>query len=169
MKKIYYTALDTKIGKIYLAGSEKGLKQLALTPREWHRFVEKIGREDRAKLVLDESKLKNIRQKLKNYLAGRKVRFNQEFDWEGFTPFQKKVWKQMLKIPYGETRSYKWLAEKINIRSPRAVGQACGSNPLPIVVPCHRVIASDGSLGGYGGGLGLKAKLLNLEKVNPVW
>lgn len=70
----------------------------------------------------------------------------------------------MLKIPYGQTKSYKWLAEKINIRSPRAVGQACGSNPLPIVVPCHRVIASDGSLGGFGGGLGLKAKLLSLEK-----
>jgi methylated-DNA-[protein]-cysteine S-methyltransferase len=169
MKKIYYTALDTELGKIYLAGSDKGLKKLALHAREWHKFVEKIGRENRAKLVLDESKLKSIRLKLKNYLAGRRVRFSQEFDWEGFTLFQKKVWKQMLKIPYGETRSYKWLAEKIKIRSPRAVGQACGSNPLPIVVPCHRVIASDGSLGGYGGGLGLKVKLLELEKVKSVW
>jgi O-6-methylguanine DNA methyltransferase len=164
MKKIYYTSLDTKIGKIYLAGSEKGLKLLALTPREWHRFVEKTEKENSASLVRDGSKLKSAQKKLKDYLVGRKVNFNDKLDWEGFTPFQKKVWKQMLKIPYGQTKSYKWLAEKINIRSPRAVGQACGSNPLPIVVPCHRVIASDGSLGGFGGGLGLKAKLLSLEK-----
>lgn len=164
MKKIYYTALDTELGKIYLAGSDKGLKMLALTSREWHRFVEKIGKENRAQLVLDEGKLKNIQKKLKDYLAGKKVEFKEKLDWEGFTPFQRKVWAQMLKIPYGQTKSYKWLAEKINIRSPRAVGQACGSNPLPIVVPCHRVIASDGSLGGFGGGLGLKVKLLNLEK-----
>ena len=164
MKKIYYTALDTELGKIYLAGSDKGLRQLALTSREWHRFVEKIGKENRAQLVLDEGKLKNIQKKLKDYLAGKKVEFKEKLDWEGFTPFQKKVWAQMLKIPYGQTKSYKWLAEKINIKSPRAVGQACGSNPLPIVVPCHRVIASDGSLGGFGGGLGLKAKLLALEK-----
>jgi len=164
MKKIYYTSLDTKIGKIYLAGSEKGLKMLALTPREWHRFVEKTERENGSSLVRDGSKLKSAQKKLKDYLAGRKVDFKEKLDWEGFTPFQKKVWNQMLKIPYGQTKSYKWLAEKINIRSPRAVGQACGSNPLPIVVPCHRVIASDGSLGGFGGGLGLKAKLLSLEK-----
>ena len=164
MKKIYYTTMDTKIGKIYLAGSEKGLKMLALTPREWHEFVAKTERENSASLVHDGSKLKNVQKKLKDYLDGRKVEFKEKFDWEGFTPFQKKVWTQMLKIPYGQTKSYKWLAEKINIRSPRAVGQACGSNPLPIVVPCHRVMASDGSLGGFGGGLGLKAKLLSLEK-----
>lgn len=164
MKKIYYTSLDTKIGKIYLAGSEKGLRQLALTPREWRTFVEKTEEKNGASLIADGSKLKNVQKKLKDYLAGRKVEFKEKFDWEGFTPFQKKVWAQMLKIPYGQTKSYKWLAEKINIKSPRAVGQACGSNPLPIVVPCHRVIASDGSLGGFGGGLGLKAKLLALEK-----
>ncbi|EQB63447.1 MAG: hypothetical protein RBG1_1C00001G1026 [candidate division Zixibacteria bacterium RBG-1] len=163
MKKIYYTAMDTELGKIYLAGSDKGLKKLALHSREWHKFVEKVGKENRAKLVLEEGQLKNILKKLKNYLAGEKVEFKEKLDWEGFTPFQKKVWAQMLKIPYGQTRNYKWLAEKIKIKSPRAVGQACGSNPLPIVVPCHRVIASDGSLGGFGGGLGLKAKLLNLE------
>jgi len=155
--------MDTELGKIYLAGSDKGLKKLALHSREWHKFVEKVGKENRAKLVLEEGQLKNILKKLKNYLAGEKVEFKEKLDWEGFTPFQKKVWAQMLKIPYGQTRSYKWLAEKIKIKSPRAVGQACGSNPLPIVVPCHRVIASDGSLGGFGGGLGLKAKLLNLE------
>jgi len=164
MKKIYYTTMETKIGKVYLAGSEKGLKLLALTPREWHGFVVKTERENGASLIPDRSKLKNVEKKLKDYLAGKKVDFKEKLDWEGFTPFQKKVWAQMLKIPYGQTKSYKWLAEKINIKSPRAVGQACGSNPLPIVVPCHRVIASDGSLGGFGGGLGLKAKLLALEK-----
>ena len=164
MQKIYYAAAETKIGKIYLAGSEKGLKMIALTPKEWHRFVQKAESKKAVSLIPDQSKLKSLGKGLKDYLAGRKVNFRQKLDWDGFTPFQKKVWSQMLRIPYGETRSYKWLAAKVNTNSPRAVGQACGSNPWPIVVPCHRVIASDGSLGGYGGGLALKEKLLKLER-----
>ncbi len=164
MQKIYYSAVETKIGKVYLAGSERGLKLLALNPKEWRRFVEKTERKKRVSLIPAGTKFRNIEKKLNSYFKGGKVNFNEKYDWEGFTPFQKKVWNQMLKIPYGETRSYKWLAAKVNIDSPRAVGQACGSNPLPIVVPCHRVIASDGSLGGYGGGLALKEKLLSLEK-----
>src|SRR4030065_986488 len=154
MKKIYYTAMDTELGKIYLAGSDKGLKKLALHSREWHKFVEKVGKENRAKLVLEEGQLKNILKKLKNYLAGEKVEFKEKLDWEGFTPFQKKVWAQMLKIPYGQTRNYKWLAEKIKIKKPRAVGQGRGSNTLPLVGSLPPGVSRDGSLGGLGGGVG---------------
>jgi methylated-DNA-[protein]-cysteine S-methyltransferase len=85
-------------------------------------------------------------------------------DLFGVTDFQRRVWNAMRKIPYGETRSYKWLAQKVgDSRKARAVGQACGSNPLPILIPCHRVIREDGGLGGFSAGLHIKRKLLKLE------
>lgn len=85
--------------------------------------------------------------------------------WRKATPFQQKVWKKLLEIPRGETRTYAWVAEEIGRpKAVRAVGSACGKNPFPIVVPCHRVLASSGSLGGYAYGLPLKRFLLLLEK-----
>ena len=87
-------------------------------------------------------------------------------DWDSIkgTAFQKSVWKAIATIPRGETRSYAWLAKKIGRpRAVRAVANACGANPLPVIIPCHRVIASDGSLGGFSGGLDLKKRLLALE------
>ena len=87
-------------------------------------------------------------------------------DWNamGGTPFQKRVWKAIASIPQGETRSYAWLAKKAGSpKAYRAAAQACGANPLPRIIPCHRVIASDGSIGGFSGGIALKRKLLRLE------
>lgn len=85
-------------------------------------------------------------------------------DFQIGTLFQKKVWRAIQQIPYGQTRSYKWIAQKIGSpKAFRAVGQACKANPFPIVVPCHRVIASSGKLGGFNGGLKLKRQLLKLE------
>ncbi len=89
-----------------------------------------------------------------------------ELDMDGATPFQQAVWRAMLEIPRGQTRSYAWVAERIGRPgAARAVGQAVGSNRLPIVVPCHRVIGSDGSLHGFGGGLPMKSALLQREGV----
>ena len=103
---------------------------------------------------------------LKAYLAGKPVRFKYRLNLSSGTPFQQKVWRAMLAIPRGETRSYAWIAKKIGKpKAVRAVGAACGANPVPIIVPCHRVVASDGSLGGFGGGLPLKKQLLRLEGV----
>jgi methylated-DNA-[protein]-cysteine S-methyltransferase len=83
------------------------------------------------------------------------------------TPFQQKVWKKLTTIPYGKTRSYKWIASAINNRhASRAVGNANGRNPLPIIIPCHRVIRENGELGGYTGGINIKRFLLNLEQAN---
>ena len=90
-------------------------------------------------------------------------------DWHaiGGTPFQRRVWKAIASIPWGETRSYAWLARKAGSpRAYRAAAQACGANPLPRIIPCHRVIASDGTLGGFSGGLSLKRKLLMLEGIS---
>ncbi len=98
------------------------------------------------------------------YLAGAEMGFDLPMEPAG-TPFQKKVWQALYAIPYGETRSYKQIAEEIgNPKACRAVGMANHRNPIMIMIPCHRVIAADGSLGGYGSGLPLKEKLLQLEK-----
>ncbi|HXQ49687.1 MAG TPA: methylated-DNA--[protein]-cysteine S-methyltransferase [Stellaceae bacterium] len=104
------------------------------------------------------------RKQLLEYFAGRRRAFDLPLAFEG-TPMELRVWELMEKIPYGETRSYGALGRDLAL-SPRAVGYACGSNKLPIFVPCHRVIASDGRLGGYSGGEGAETKrrLLQLEK-----
>lgn len=100
------------------------------------------------------------------YFSGHKVDFPDELDLSAATSFQRKVWETTRLVPYGETRSYAWVAEQI--RKPaaaRAVGQALAGNPLPVIIPCHRVLRTDGNLGGYSGGLGLETKkqLLSLE------
>jgi methylated-DNA-[protein]-cysteine S-methyltransferase len=106
-----------------------------------------------------------LARQLKTYLSGQPVRFNYRLDLSFGTPFQQKVWRAMQTIPRGQTRSYAWLAKKIGQpKAVRAVGTACAANRLPIVIPCHRVIASNGSLGGFGGGLALKRRLLALER-----
>ena len=108
---------------------------------------------------------KEINQILE-YFRGKREKFNIKFSLQG-TKFQKKVWLEMLKIPYGKTISYWELAKKIkNENALRAVGTACGKNPVPVIIPCHRVISKDGSLGGFGGGLELKSKMLELESMN---
>ncbi|MCG3148513.1 MAG: Methylated-DNA--protein-cysteine methyltransferase [Verrucomicrobiae bacterium] len=106
-----------------------------------------------------------LARQLKTYAAGKQVRFTVPLDLSAGTAFQQLVWRTLLKIPRGETRSYGWVAKKIGKpRATRAVGSACGANPVPIIVPCHRVIAGDGSLGGFSSGLALKRRLLALEQ-----
>jgi methylated-DNA-[protein]-cysteine S-methyltransferase len=104
---------------------------------------------------------------LKEYFQGKETKFNVPLDHEGQPPFFKKIWKVARTIPYGEVRTYGWLAEKAGKPGGmRAAGQAMARNPTPIIVPCHRVIRSDGKLGGFSAGLQWKVKLLELEGVN---
>jgi O-6-methylguanine DNA methyltransferase len=112
---------------------------------------------------IDDSKLFNVFTQLEEYFHRQRKEFKLPLEMIG-TNFQKRVWEELIKIPYGETISYNQLAIKLgNQKSIRAVGTANGANPLPIVIPCHRVIGSDGSLVGYGGGLDVKQKLLESE------
>jgi methylated-DNA-[protein]-cysteine S-methyltransferase len=105
-----------------------------------------------------------ILQELRDYFKSGRDDFTQKIAFGKGTDFEKKVWLALREIPYGETRTYKWLAEKIgNPGAFRAVGQALGRNPLPIILPCHRVIESDGSLGGYSAGADIKRRLLDME------
>ena len=108
-----------------------------------------------------------VYEQLQEYLHGARTRFDVPCQLTG-TAFQRAVWDELLRIPYGETRTYKDIASALgNSRAARAVGMACHSNPLHIIVPCHRVISVGGSLTGYAGGLGMKAALLKLEKGWP--
>jgi methylated-DNA-[protein]-cysteine S-methyltransferase len=105
-----------------------------------------------------------FRKQLRDYFSGALKEFHQPVQFLSGTDFEKKVWLALREIPYGETRTYKWLAEKVGSpKASRAVGQALSRNPIPIVIPCHRVIESDGSLGGYSGGIDIKRRLLDME------
>jgi len=106
-------------------------------------------------------RFQDLAERLRAYYAGHKVDFPDELDLSTATSFQREVWEATRLIPYGETRSYKWVAAKP--KAVRAVGQALGKNPLPVIIPCHRVLASNGGLGGFGGGLDTKRFLLQME------
>lgn len=118
-----------------------------------------------AGLVPDERRLaKRLLHDLDAYFAGLKSRFDWPLDLKQGTAFQQKVWRALGTIPYGETRSYQWLAKKIgHPQAVRAVGSANKANPFPLVLPCHRVVRTDGQLGGYASGIALKQALLALE------
>jgi len=148
--------MASKIGPLYLVASEKGLKGIY-----WEKQSVPMKPEGGPALKIAEK----AQQELAEYFLGKRKQFQVKLDLDG-TDFQKRVWKELMRIPYGETRSYKDIA--IRLKDPnasRAVGTANGKNPVCIIVPCHRVIAADGSLGGYSGGLNKKKVLLKVEGV----
>ena len=110
--------------------------------------------------------IRTLSRQLQQYAAGKSVRWSVPLDLSTGTTFQQSVWRALRTIPRGETRSYGWVARKVGRPgASRAVGAACGANPIPVIIPCHRVIAGDGSLGGFGGGLPMKRRLLQIEGV----
>ena len=156
---LLYDIYHSPLCDIILAGSDHGLAHLHLDTghgrREFH-ISPGWGR--------DPDFFKDIKQQLEEYFKGERREFHITLDLLG-TDFQKRVWNQLRNIPYGEVRAYKDIAESIgNIRASRAVGMACGRNPVPLVVPCHRVIGADGKLTGFAHGLEIKEKLIRLEK-----
>ena len=109
--------------------------------------------------------LGTITQQLDEYFSGQRTTFDMKTDLSATTDFRRAVLEHLVTIPYGETRTYTQVAEAVGRpRAVRAVGSACATNPVPIVIPCHRVLRSDGSLGGYAGGLDMKRTLLELEQ-----
>jgi len=108
--------------------------------------------------------LQEARRQLVEFLRGKRERFDFLLDLSQGTAFQRQVWRTLQRVPYGKLRSYRWVALRVGGRRyARAVGNAVGANPLPIVVPCHRIVSHDASLGGFSGGLPMKRKLLTLE------
>jgi methylated-DNA-[protein]-cysteine S-methyltransferase len=162
--KVHYTMFNSPIGKLYTAKTAKGFRFLCLNRKEWEKRLKDLKEDTNVELHKNDAAFLPLKKALKKYFSGAEMNFSFPFDLLWGTPFQRRVWNAMRKIPYGQTRSYKWLAQRVgNSRKARAAGQACGSNPLPILIPCHRVIRSDGGLGGFGGGLHIKRKLLKLE------
>jgi len=150
--------MQSPVGTLYLIATEKALKALCFRrpPGEFLKNLD--GRSPEVKILA-----RTVKQ-LEEYFRGQRRDFDLPLEMDG-TDFQKKVWSELAKIPYGKTCSYRDVAKEIkNDKAVRAVGTANGRNPIAIIVPCHRVIAADGTLGGYGGGLDNKTKLLDIEK-----
>jgi methylated-DNA-[protein]-cysteine S-methyltransferase len=152
-----YAHLESPIGTLLISGDAGGLQQILFSTNGRPARPDPAWQED-------SSALGDVIRQLRAYFAGELENFALALAPQG-TPFQQKVWSELQKIPYGETISYGELARRIgNPNASRAVGLANGSNPISIVIPCHRVIGSNGKLTGYGGGLPIKEKLLALEK-----
>jgi O-6-methylguanine DNA methyltransferase len=165
MEIVHTAQVDSPIGGLRLASTERGLGYLEL-PHASGRGLDGWLRRCLPGARCEEGYAANRSavDQILEYLEGKRTEFDLPLDLRG-TPFQQAVWEALLAIPYGETRSYSDIAGGVaRPRAVRAVGAANGSNPVSLVVPCHRVIASDGKLGGYGGGLELKARLLAMER-----
>jgi methylated-DNA-[protein]-cysteine S-methyltransferase len=151
-----YTWFQSPVGPLLLAGSRQALNYVSFSRGKHALAVDPAW-------TLDRSLFYDAIRQLREYFAGERKAFSLTLSPEG-TDFQQAVWSELQKIPYGETISYKQLAERIGKpKAVRAVGAANGANPIPIIIPCHRVIGNDGSLTGFGGGLPLKKRLLELE------
>ncbi len=162
--KQYYVIFNTAAGWVGLLGSAAGLKRTTLLQSSREKAVAALGA-DTNQATLSQVFFIDLVTRFKNYFMGQRVEFPDKLDLQAATDFQRKVLEATKQIPYGETRSYAWVAGQLGkLGAARAVGQTLGKNPLPIVVPCHRVITCDGKLGGFGGGLAMKKRLLALEK-----
>jgi methylated-DNA-[protein]-cysteine S-methyltransferase len=162
MKSVVAMNVSTDLGTFTVRCSERGLQEMLFGAKGAGKVSNNGANGEAGSKAAEYAR--QATAELKEYIAGRRTKFTVPLDLEG-TEFQKKVWKALLTIPYGETRSYGEIARQVgNPKAARAVGMANHENPVAIVVPCHRVIAGDGSLGGYAGGLDRKSKLLAMER-----
>lgn len=162
MREIFYERYPAPIGRLTIGVSAEGVAALEFD----HSYVQPPRRPGDT-WVRSTSRIEHVIAELDEYFAGKRRRFSVPLDLRG-TDFQLRCWRALLEIPYGRTISYAELARRVGSpRGFRAVGMANHDNPVAIIVPCHRVIASDGTLGGYGGGLEIKRALLELEGALP--
>src|SRR5215469_6137079 len=153
---VYYSVIESPVGQLLLAATDRGLRYL--------HFGGELPSSSKRELWIEAPQvLRPYEEQLRAYFRGELRDFTCKLDLAG-TEFQKKCWKALLRIPYGKTRSYADVAREVGRpKAFRAVGQANHNNPIAIIVPCHRVITSSGTLGGYGGGLQVKQQLLDME------
>ena len=161
---VAYATTDSPFGRILLASTPRGLVSLGLPNQDEESFLSRLAEQVSPRVLEAPARLDEARRELDLYFEGRLDQFDLPLDWQLSHGFRRKVLRQTARIPYGQTRSYKEMAERAgSARAVRAAGSALGSNPIPIVVPCHRVLRTGGALGGYGGGLPMKEALLRLE------
>jgi O-6-methylguanine DNA methyltransferase len=163
MSKGNFLVFKTIAGWIGLSGSAAGLSRTTLPQSSEETAAAMLG-EDTHTHAFHPAFFKTLVSKFQAYFDGQQIDFSEKIDLSGASDFQRKVWVTTRLIAYGETRTYGWVAEQmLRPQSPRAVGQALGRNPLPIIVPCHRVLGVDGRLCGFSGGLEMKLFLLRIE------
>jgi methylated-DNA-[protein]-cysteine S-methyltransferase len=161
---VAYTSCDSPFGPLLLAATPRGLVRVSLPGYDPEETLEELSERVSPRLLEAPARLDEARRQLEDYFEGRLTAFDLSLDWQLSRDFRRRVLRAIARIPYGQTRSYMQVAARAgNERAVRAAGTACGSNPIPIVVPCHRVLRSGGGLGGYGGGLPMKRALLQLE------
>lgn len=161
---VAYTTVDSPVGKLLLAATPMGLVRVAYAIENHDRVLESLSEKISPRILRSPNQLEVAVRELDEYFEHRRKRFDLQLDLSLSRGFRQLVQKHLPDIGYGETRSYKEMADMVgNPKAVRAVGTACATNPLPVVVPCHRVLRTDGSLGGYIGGLQAKTTLLELE------
>jgi methylated-DNA-[protein]-cysteine S-methyltransferase len=165
-QELIYAVFQTAAGWAGILGSSAGLLRTTL-PQPSEQEVYRLLGSGLGRANLSPRPFEGLIRRFQAYFSGQRVDFPDKLDLSGASPFQREVWQAARLIPYGQTRTYAWLAAQVgNPGAARAVGQALGRNPLPIIIPCHRVVSNSGSLGGFSGGLEMKRFLLNLEKTS---
>lgn len=163
--EVAYRTLDTPVGPLLLAATAQGLVRVAFEREDFDAVLAALASRVSPRVLEAPRRLDEAAVELEEYFTGTRRRFDLPLDRALSTGFREKVQRVLPRIDYGSTRSYKEIAELVGSpRAVRAVGTACATNPLPIVVPCHRVLRTDGALGGYIGGLDAKTALLTLER-----
>jgi methylated-DNA-[protein]-cysteine S-methyltransferase len=162
--EIAYTTIDSPIGPLLLAATERGLVRIAFAMEDHDKVLESLATKLSPRILRAPQRLDQAAREIDEYFAGARKSFDLSLDFSLSRGFRQHVQRYLTEIGYGQTESYSQVAERVgNPKAVRAVGTACGTNPMPVVVPCHRVLRSDGSLGGYLAGLPTKTALLKLE------
>lgn len=162
---VAHHVVDSPVGPLLLVATRAGLVYVGFEREDPTAVLAMIAERISPRMLPDPERLRVAAVQLDEYFAGKRTEFDLALDFSLSTGFRGRIQRMLSEIAYGETRTYRDLAERAgNPKAVRAVGSACASNPLPVVVPCHRVLRSDGSLGGYRGGLAAKQLLLALER-----
>ena len=161
---VAYTVVDSPLGRLLLAATPRGLVRVAYASEEHDPVLDTLAQKLSPRILRAPQRLDVVARELEEYFAKHRQVFDLPLDLSLSHGFRQLVQQHLPEIGYGQTRSYRQVAELVgNPNAVRAVGTACATNPLPVVIPCHRVLRADGSLGGYIGGAAAKATLLNLE------
>ena len=161
---VRFAAFKTALGWVGVALTPRGILRLSYPTAHMAKALDAVAWSDGGEPVDGDDRVLRLAQELEKFFQGKPVGFSVEPDLSAGTPFQRRVWATLVKIPWGETRTYQWVAGQLHRpRAARAVGAAVGANRIPFIVPCHRVVGSNGALCGFAGGLALKRRLLALE------
>ena len=163
--QLFYSVFETPAGWIGVLGSPEGLRRTTLPQSSQEAALSLLGNNSSGGVKQSSHRFTDLEKRFQSYFAGKIVDFPDNLDFSEATSFQRRVWQAARQIPFGQTRSYAWIASQAGKPgAARAAGEGLGKNPLPLIVPWHRVLSANGGLGGFGGGLAMKEFLLKLEK-----